>query len=308
MGKDSYALMTGLFMAAFISGIVVIAIWLGDVQHQTQTYVAATRESVTGLKAGSTVYYRGIEVGKVSAVHFDTNDPGVIVVPMEISKEVRFNRDVYATLELQGVTGLTRIALKDGGDNIKQLQSGEHLNTRIPIRPSLFDRLSVSGEDMVKETHELAHRLNRLLDKDNAQQVKQILINIESATRQFNKLQERADLALAQVPVLTADARHTLSEMNGLTGEFRLLSQQVRQELTVFSKQSGEMMQTGISVGQQLLQTTLPRADTLMLQMQATTRRFERVAVMLETDPQAFLLGTKRLPPGPGELNVRESQ
>ena len=308
MGKDSFALMTGLFTVTLVIGIVVIVNWLSGDQQQTQTYVAATRDSVTGLKAGSTVYYRGIDVGKVSAVRFDTNDPGVIVVPMEVDSGVRFTRGVYATLELQGVTGLTRIALKDSGDNPETLPSGGDTDTYIPIKPSLIDRLSDAGEDTVKETRELVLRLNQLLDKNNLQQMKQILINIESATGRFNTLENRADKALAQVPPLTADARRTLSEVNELTDEFKQLSRQMRQELAGLSKQSGDLMQTGASVGQQLLQTTIPRANTLMLQMQATIHRFDHVTRMLETDPQAFLLGAEPLSPAPGEPGFKASQ
>lgn len=307
MGKDSYALMTGIFMATLITGIVIIIFWLGDVQHQTQTYVAETRDSVTGLKAGSTVYYRGIEVGKVSAVRFDAKDPGVIIVPMELDNKVRFSRGVYATLELQGVTGLTRIALKDSGDNPEPLPGGGQADNRIPIKPSLIDRLSVSGEDTVKETHELMLRLNRLLDADNIQHVAAILTHIDTATGRLGALQDHADEVLVQMPMLTADARRTLTEMNNLAGEFKQLSGTMRQELTTLSKQSGELMQAGRSVGRQLLQTTLPRANTLMLQMQVATRRFDRVAATLETDPQAFLLGTDVLS-APGEPGFKEAQ
>ncbi len=308
MGKDSHALVTGLFMVTLIVSIVVIVIWLGDVERQTQTYVAATRGSVTGLRTGSTVYYRGIDVGKVSAVRFDTNDPSMIVVPMEVDDTVQLNRGVYATLEFQGVTGLTQIALKDSGDNPEPLPSGSSPDTRIPIKPSFIDRLSVAGEDTVNETHELVLRLNQLVDKNNVQQMKQILSNIEAATGRFSTLESSADKALAQVPALTADARHALSEVNELTDEFKQLSQQMRQELTVLSRQSGDLMQTGASVGQQLLQTTMPRANTLMLQMQAAVHRFDRVATMLETDPQAFLLGAEPLSPGPGEPGFKASQ
>ncbi len=308
MGKDSYALATGLFMVTLIGGIVVIVIWLGDVERQTQTYVAATRGSVTGLKAGSIVYYRGIDVGKVSAVRFDTNDPSMIVVPIEVDEMVQLNRGVYATLELQGVTGLTRIALKDSGDNPEPLPSGSSPDTRIPIMPSFIDRLSDAGEDTVKETHELVLRLNQLLDKNNIQQMKQILVNVEAATSRFSTLQNSADKALAQVPPLTADARHALSEVNELTDEFKQLSRQMRQELTVLSRQSGDLMHTGASVGQQLLQTTMPRVNTLMLQMQATIHRFDHVTRMLETDPQAFLLGAETLSTGPGEPGFKASQ
>jgi len=219
---------------------------------------------------------------------------------MEVDKKVRFSRGVYATLELQGVTGLTRIALKDSGDNPEPLLGGGQPDNRIPIKPSLIDRLSVSGEDTVNETHELMLRLNRLLDADNIKHVASILTHIDTATG-------HADKVLAQMPMLTADARRTLAEMNSLAGEFKQLSGYMRQELTTLSKQSGELMQTGTSVGQQLLQTTLPRANTLMLQMQAATRRFDRVAATLETDPQAFLLGTDLLS-APGEPGFKEAQ
>jgi phospholipid/cholesterol/gamma-HCH transport system substrate-binding protein len=299
MGKDSYALVTGLFMAALIAAIVVIAIWLGDVQHQTRTYVAETRASVTGLKAGSTVYYRGIAVGKVSAVYFEADNPGVIVVPMELDDDVRLSQ----TLEFQGVTGLTKIALNDNGDYSKLLPK----HARIPIKPSLIDRLSASGEDTVVEVHELVKRLNGLLDENNVHHITQILANVEAATARFNGLQDQVGKTLALMPALSADARRTMTEVNGLTQEFTQLSRQMRQEMTILSKQSGQLMQTGTSVGQQLLQTTLPRANTLMTQMQATTRRFARLASTLETQPQAFLLGADALEPEPGEADFKES-
>ena len=307
MGKKSYALITGLFMATLITGIVIIIFWMSDIQQQTQTYVAETRDSVTGLKVGSTVYYRGIAAGKVSAVRFSPDNPDLIIVPMEINSDIHFSRGVYATLELQGVTGLTRIALKDSGDNPKPLLNNGHPEHNIPIKPSFIDRLTVSGENTVNQTHELMLRLNRLSNETNARHFEQILINVETATGRFNALQDEAGKALAQVPSLAAEARRTLIEVNGLTSEFKLLVSQMRHELTALSQQSGELMQTGTSVGRQLLHTTLPRANTLMLQMQATTRRFGRVATMLETEPQAFLLGVKSLPHAPGEPNFKDS-
>lgn len=301
MGKDSHALITGLFMTVLIAGIVIIIIWLGDVQSQTKTYIAETRESVTGLNVGSTVYYRGIAVGKVSTVSFSPDNPDIIIVPMEIESDVRLNRGVYAILELQGVTGLTRISLKDDGDHPEPLINGSEPEHRIPIKPSLIDRLSVSGEDAVNETRELMLRLNQLLNEDNIRQAERILINIETATERFNILQNQAGKVLAQMPALTADARHALDEINGLSHEAKQLSSQMRQDLITLSNQSSELMQAGTMVGRRLLQTTLPRANTLMSQMQTATRRFDRVAATLETDPQAFLLGAESQPPAPGE-------
>jgi len=306
MGKDSYALITGLFMSVLITGMVFIIIWLGDVQSQTKTYTAETRESVTGLKVGSTVYYRGIAVGKVSAVRFSPDNPDIILVPMEIESDVQLKRGVYAILELQGVTGLTRVSLQDSDNQAEPLLNSDPPESHIPIKPSLIDRLSVSGENTVNETRELMLRLNQLLNEDNIRHVEHILINIESATERFNVLQDQASKALTQVPALTTDARHTFAEVSNLSRDFKQLSSQVQQDLTTLSDQSSQLLQTGTLVGQQLLQVTLPRANTLMLQMQTTTRRFDRVATTLEIDPQAFLLGAESQPPAPGEPGFKE--
>ena len=188
------------------------------------------------------------------------------------------------------------------------LPSGGDFDTRIPIKPSLIDRLSDTGEDTIKETRELVLRLNQLLDKNNIHQMKQILINVESATGRFTTLEDSADRALAQVPALTADARRALSEVNELADEFKQLSRQMRQELTALSQQSGDLMQTGTSVGQQLQQTTMPRANALMQQMQVAIHRFDRVVIMLETHPQALLTGAEPSSRGPGEPGFKAPQ
>lgn len=104
MGKDSFALVTGLFMTVLIASTVMLIYWLSDVQHQTKTYVAQTHQSVTGLKSGSTVYYRGIEAGKVISIGFDSDNSDVILVVMEIDEDIVFTRGVFATLQMKGVT------------------------------------------------------------------------------------------------------------------------------------------------------------------------------------------------------------
>jgi len=304
MGKDSYALATGLFMAVLITATVVIVYWLGDVQPLTRTYVAETRAAVTGLRIGSVVYYRGIPVGKVRAIGFDPDRPDVIKVPMEIDRNVRFHRDVYATLELQGVTGLTRIALSDGG----------HVGSEgywdpdkpIPIKPSLIDRLSVSGEDAVNEAHEVMLRVNRLLSETNMLRVETILSNVETASGGLVSLRDNADRALAEVPLLAADTRRMMNEVNGLASEFKALSRQMRRDLQTLTRQTGVFIETGTRATGMLTETTLPLSHHLMLQLQGTLRRVDSAALMIESNPQAFLLGSEPLSLGPGEPGYQE--
>lgn len=308
MGKDSYALAAGLFMAVLITASIIIVIWLGEFEHHTQRYVAVSRDAVAGLKAGSTVYYRGIAVGKVDSVGFDSQDPDLIVVPMTLEENVRLKRTVVATLEMQGVTGLTRIALSDGaGEMPGWLPAGDNPLYRIPIKPSLVERLSVSGEATVEQAQALMMRLNRLLDDDNIRHIGGILAQADMATQRFNELQAQAGTVLAATPALMADTRQTLAEFAGLSREFKKMSQQLRGDLAGLSKQSGQLLNTGQQVGLQLQQTTLPRAEHLMQQMHLTLRRFDRVATQIESDPQALLLGNPAVQAAPGEPGFEEA-
>ncbi len=308
MGKDSYALVTGLFMAVLISGIIVIIIWLSGVQGKTRTYTAETRGSVTGLKSGSIIYYRGIDVGKVKHIEFDANRPELITVTMEIDKNIQFTKGIYATLEMKGVTGLTQIALKDDGTNPELLEHSQSATFPIPIKPSLLERLTLSGEQTIEQARDVMTNVNLLLSEQNLYQVEQILLNIETATLKLHQLQDSADKTLAEFPSLTNKAHASLQKINTLADEFTLLSQQLRQHMTILSGQTGELMLTGTAVGQQLLQTTLPRINTLIMQLQSTTRRFDRVGVMIESEPQMFLFGSEALQPAPGEPGFKEAK
>ncbi len=75
----------------------------------------------------------------------------------------------------------------------------------------------------------------------------------------------------------------------------------MRKELKTMTEKAGNLAESGTATSNMLVQTTLPRANVLMVELQATTRRFKRVVSMLETDPQAFLLGAGQTQAGPGE-------
>ncbi len=288
-------------MFILLSSTVIIIVWMSDAQHPTQTYIAETQGSVAGLRVGSTVFYRGIEVGKVKSIYFDSEHPELILVPLEINKNIQFTQGVYATLDMKGVTGLTQISLKDKGNNPALLKTQQH----ILIEPSLIERLSGSSEQTIDQVQLAMERVNELLSDTNIQHIQQILVNVASATQQLNRLQNKAEATLEPIPALMNTATLMLSKMTQTADEFSVLSQQLQKELPLLAEQSKSLIQTGNKVGQQFLQTTLPRANTLIMQLQATTRRFDRVGSMLEHDPQAFLLGTQLIQPAPGEAGFK---
>ncbi|WP_027157135.1 MlaD family protein [Methylobacter luteus] len=302
MGKNNHALMTGLFLVALITATVVVIYWIGHFERERDLYVISTRQSVSGLNPESTVFYRGIAVGKVRKIQFDPKDFGTILVPIEVDKDITLTKGVYATLRLKGVTGLTQIELQDDGKVQEVLPPGNDPMTRIPLVPSLTDKLMLSGEDLLKKAEQIMGRLNSLLNEENEKNISEILDNFNTLTAKFSDLQMAVDKALAGVPALSADAQKTLTHINALTDDLKLLTRNVQ----TLSNKAESLADKGQTTGDLLLQTTLPKINDLLSELQSTTTQVKRVATMLENNPQSLLLGPAEPEPGPGEPGYKE--
>jgi phospholipid/cholesterol/gamma-HCH transport system substrate-binding protein len=104
MGKNNRALMTGLFLLVLISITFIIIFWMGHFNQLRNHYTIETRFSVSGLNPQSTVFFRGIAVGKVLKVQFDPDNSGIILISVEVDKEIILTRGVFSILRLKGVS------------------------------------------------------------------------------------------------------------------------------------------------------------------------------------------------------------
>ena len=302
MGRDKRALITGLFLVIFVAAVTAIIYWIGHFERERNIYVVSTRESVSGLNPESTVFYRGIAVGKVLNILFDPNDSGTILVPIEVDKDILFTRGVYATLQLKGVTGLTQIQLEDSGTMPAVLEPGDNPLTRIPLTPSLTDKLMNSGEEILKKADHLMVRLSSLLNDENTKNIGGILGNLKTLTDKLSDLQKGVDKALAGIPSLTTDTQKTLAHINGLTHDLQGLAREVQN----LSKKVGNLVGTGDTAGDLLMQTTLPKINKLLTELHSAAQQVKRTATMLDNNPQSLLLGPDPRDSGPGEPGYEE--
>ncbi|CAA9889896.1 Mammalian cell entry related domain protein [Candidatus Methylobacter favarea] len=304
MGRDKHALITGLFLIILVTAVTAIIYWIGHFERERNVYVISTRESVSGLNPESTVFYRGIAVGKVINILFDPNDSSTILVPIEVDKQIVLTKGVYATLNLKGVTGLTQIELEDEGGISIPLPPGDEPANRIPLKPSLTDRLMSSGEDILKKADHIMMRLGLLLSDENTESIGGILTNLKTLTDKLSDLQKAVDRALAGVPALSKDAHKTLTNIDDLTNDLKSLTREVK----ALGIKANKLADTSRTASDILLETTLPKVNELLAELQSTTTQVSRVATMLENDPRSLLLGPGQQEPGPGEPGYQESQ
>jgi phospholipid/cholesterol/gamma-HCH transport system substrate-binding protein len=302
MGKNKYALITGVFLIALTAATVAVVYWIGHFERERNIYYVSTRKSVSGLNPESTVFYRGIAVGKVLDIHFDPNDSGTILVPIEVDKSIVLSKGVYATLQLKGVTGLTQIALEDAEQLGVHLPPGDDPANRIPLLPSLADKLMTTGEDILKKAEHVMARLSVFLSDENEKNVSDILSNLKSLSGKLNQLQKSVDKALAEVPKLGSRAEKTLGNIDILTQDLQSLSKDIK----MLEQKAEKLTETGLEASDQVMQSTLPKVNDLLIDLQSAAQQVNKIANLLENNPQSLIFGLPSQEPAPGEPGYQE--
>lgn len=107
MARETDKFKIGLFVIITISIMIILIVWLGATKYlqRHEYYVTYFDESVSGLDLGSSVSFRGVQVGQVSNIDI-APDGKLIEVQMKIRPGLYIPPDYYATLELRGITGL----------------------------------------------------------------------------------------------------------------------------------------------------------------------------------------------------------
>lgn len=295
MGRESYAFLTGLFVVVLGAALVAAAIWLGNLGDERDTYLVSTQQAVSGLNPESTVFYRGVAIGKVRTIHFDPEDVRTILIRIEVDKNAPITRGTWAMLRVQPLTGLTQVELNDAGEDSTPLPTSGEAPARIRMRPSLFDQVTASGQNILGQLTQLIEQLNQLLDEENLASLKHILADTDQAIAQMNR-------SLAELPSVATEARQTLAKIGEVAGDLRNTTRQVEK----LAETTRELAASGKLAGETLGNATLPQMNALMQDLQFTSTRLRQLATVLERDPRSLLLGPTTPSPGPGEPGYRE--
>ena len=113
MESRAYALITGLFVLGIAACIAVWAQWLNKTPVARTAYRVVAAVPVTGLNPEAEVRYRGMRVGRVTAMGLDAKDPRRILVDIEIDSDIPITKGTYARLGMEGITGLAYVHLLD---------------------------------------------------------------------------------------------------------------------------------------------------------------------------------------------------
>ena len=161
MESDKHYFFEGLFIIGFALAAAAFAVWLGSSGRRDDVaYRIHFPDSVSGLTAGDSVKYRGIDVGTVKSMSLDPENARLVVVDVNLRKETPVNTDTRASLALKGITGVVFIELNGGDPAAKTLLAVTPAG-KIPEIPS--ERTGLKA--MLDELPKVVGKLSALTDK-----------------------------------------------------------------------------------------------------------------------------------------------
>lgn len=300
MENKAHALAAGAFVLLVAALLVALAVWLTRQAGEVRVYEVSTRDAVTGLQSQASVRFRGVKVGKVASLGFDSLNPGQVLVRIEVAADAPITRSTYATLGYQGLTGIAFVQLDDSGESREPLAVAGGQAPRIPMRPGLMDQWSSKGERLLGQLEETTARVNQLLAPDNQ--------------RALRKSIDALGEAAAAVPPAMQEARVSFQAMRESANSVGASADQVRKTAADYARLAQRLQQSGgtldqlqqgadalAGTGQTLQQSSLPRLNRALDDAGRSVRQVGRAAATLDDNPQALIYGPALALPGPGE-------
>ena len=200
----------GAFVLACVIGLVVTILWLAGTQYSQEYayYQTFFKGPVTGLGKGTITRYNGIEVGRITDLAFDPNDPQSVVVTLQVQPGLNIREDSVASIESQGLTGATYVEISGGTKNSPILEAKP--GQRYPViraKQSTLQQLEQSAPEVVAKLNVAASRLNDLLSDNNRRTVTHILESLDQTTSTIAKRSGDIDATLKNANLAIANLR-----------------------------------------------------------------------------------------------------
>ncbi len=297
VGNKNFAV--GLFVVTALVALIAGTIWLTGKQGSEATvdYSMYFEKNVGGLMLGGPVFYLGVEVGSVTAMTIIPGNPMRVRVDIRVLKTAPIDAGTYASLALQGITGVAIIGLgADPGVHDRLSRTADEANPVIKVRDAGFTALLSQAPKIVEQLDSALIKINQLFGEENQLLVNETLNDISVIS---GALAERED-SLRDIPVqlglVLQDLRRTLEQINALAEgiEPGLLSavtniDQLANDLSTMSQRMERWTADNDIEMRAFLEDGLGQLPELVSDARATLREIEKLVKELRETPSKLI-------------------
>ena len=315
MENKAHAIAAGAFVLVVTALLALLAVWLARDNTTRDMYEMSTNEVISGLQPQATVNFRGVPVGKVEYIGFDSKIKGNVLVRVSIDREAPLTQSVFATVASQGVTGLGFIQLDDTGASSVRLNPNDADPPRIPLQTGGLDKLLKQTEVIFKQLEQASQQVNKLMSEDNQKALVSAVGSMGDAASSVGKLSTNVNSILnaqlgpdkVNIPRLVKNIDSTLLslqstavQVNGTVAEIGTTAKRLNEKGGPLDKLSdgGVALAAGVET---FSAATLPKLGEVADETARAMRQLRRTVNAVDDNPQSLIFGNGAPQPGPGE-------
>jgi phospholipid/cholesterol/gamma-HCH transport system substrate-binding protein len=222
--RANYVLI-GAFTLAGLLGMLGFFLWFARVELDKQfAYYDVAFSSVSGLSNASDVRFAGLPVGQVADVRLAPERDGTILVRLEVDAQTPVRIDSMATIESQGVTGVSYVGI-DAGTPTSPLLEPETPGQvpRIEAGRSALQSLTEDGPELVAEALRVVRSIGNIVGGENEGRFENILINVEAASEDFSSTLESFSDVTGSVAGFADQVDRFNTTLESLSGELSVV-------------------------------------------------------------------------------------
>ena len=300
MERNANYALVGFASLVLFFGLIVFVVWFARVSFSQQydIYDVLFTGPVNGLSQGGEVHFNGIKVGEIVQIALDKDDPKNVVARVRVTSDVPIRADSLASIEPQGITGVSFIQITPGSTTRPMMKTMPHPG-KYPIlhsQQSAISNLLQGGGTVLVSVQEALHRVNEVLSDDNIKKISDTLDNINAITAEARKRKQLfadADTALKSIDTTAGSIQRLSDNANGL------LNGDGKRAIHNAADAAVEIKEAAAS-GRVLIQKLqgptvdfadngLPQLTSAVATLQQTAQSLIRLANELEESPQSLI-------------------
>ena len=188
----------GLFLtiALVVAAALIINFSKGTNPFTETTLLYLKTKNVDGLKRNSVVLMAGVPVGKISAIHLNT-DTGIVTLDAKIKAEYQIRADAKFFIETAGFLGDKYIGIIPGANVLPPLENGATV-----VCQESFDlvRAARSATDLMDELKTVASQITNIVNRIDSKLLdERTLTNLAAGLSNLREISAEASATIAGV-------------------------------------------------------------------------------------------------------------
>ncbi|MGD2128355.1 MAG: MlaD family protein [Lysobacterales bacterium] len=309
MFKGDRNFAVGLFVSVAIAVLVAFVLWLtGRSGNEDLTrYSLLFHRDVSGLAMGAPVKYMGVDIGSVVSMQLERNQGMRVRVDIDVLSSTPVDQGTYASIALQGITGVAviNLASEPGRHGPLETLPGQDYPV-IPVKDVGLSAVLSSAPEIMNKLDSLLAKAGALLGEDNQQSVNASLENVREITaalagdrESLAALPRDLNATLAEIQATAADLRTMLAQTQPNLQATLVNLNHSSENLAALTDSINEMLSRHDADIEQFMRDGLGQAPELVQDARQSLRELEKLVAELRRDPSQLISA-----PGPEGVKI----